>query len=140
MAESKQIAAYRAVVEEGFNKGNMRILDQYIAPNMIEHEGGVGPQGLDGLKGFIQMYRTAFPDLQMTIEDVWEVGDKVIARLTNRGTNRGSFGDMPATGKKVEITSIDIVRFSGDKCVEHWGVTDRMAMMEQLGAIQPMHA
>ena len=138
MAESKQITAYRAVIEEGFNRGNLRVLDQFIAANMIEHEPGATEPGLEGLKNFVQMFRTAFPDLRMTVEEIWEVGDKVIARLKNTGTNRGPFGDMPATGKKIEVTSIDIVRFSGEKCVEHWGVTDRMGMMEQLGVMQSM--
>ncbi|HEY3294942.1 MAG TPA: ester cyclase [bacterium] len=140
MAESKQIAMYRAVCEDGIGKGDLKVVDRFIAPNMKEHETGVEPPNSEGLKNLIRMMHTAFPDLRVTVEDVWEMGDTVIGRITWTGTHTGPLGDIPPTRKKVNVTGIDIVRFSGDKCVEHWGVTDRMSMMEQLGVVQPMQA
>jgi predicted ester cyclase len=139
MAESKQIANYRLVIDEAFSKGNLDVIDRVIAPNIIEHEKGVEPATRDGLKDAIRMLRTAFPDLRMTVDDVWEIGDKVIGRCHYTGTHRGPLGDIAPTGKQIDFEGIDIVRFVGDKCVEHWGINDRMTMMEQLGVVPEMH-
>ncbi|MGH7601513.1 MAG: ester cyclase, partial [bacterium] len=81
------------------------------------------------------MFRTAFPDLQVTVEDIIAKGDKVWVYTTMRGTNKGEFMGMPATGKKIEVKGIDIVRFVNGKAVEHWGVSDDLTMMQQLGMI-----
>ena len=62
-------------------------------------------------------------------------GDKVVSYITMSGTQKGPFMDMPASGKKFSVKGIDIVRFKDGKAVEHWGVTDSMAMMQQLGAV-----
>jgi len=139
MADSKQITAYRTVIEEGFNKGNLSVLDKYIASNVKEHELGIDPPTLEGLKQGVQSWRTAFPDLRFTVDDIWESGDKVIARFHYTGTHKGPMGDIPPTGKKINVEGFDVVRFSGDKCVEHWGMSDRMTMMEQLGLVPATH-
>ena len=76
-----------------------------------------------------------FPDLTFSAEDMIAEGDKVAVRFTMRGTHKGEFMGVPATGKQFEVSGIDIVRFAGGKAVEHWGVTDTMAMMQQLGAV-----
>ncbi len=62
-------------------------------------------------------------------------GDKVAARITMTGTHDGEFLGMPPTGKRIEVQAIDIVQFRGELAIAHWGVTDAMKMMEQLGAI-----
>ena len=81
------------------------------------------------------MYRTAFPDLQMEPRTSWSSGDKAVARVRAMGTNLGEFMGMPATGKRVEVQLIDIIRFGADGLArEHWGVFDALSMMQQLGA------
>jgi predicted ester cyclase len=82
----------------------------------------------------IQFLRTAFPDFNLTIEDMVEAGDKVWARMTARGTNRGGFMGPP-NGKSFEIVVFDVCRFEGGKLVEHWGSPDRFAMLAQLGLL-----
>jgi predicted ester cyclase len=82
------------------------------------------------------MYRAAFPDLQMDPQDVLGNGDKAVARVRAIGTNLGGLTGMPATGKRVEVQLIDIIRFGDDGLAgEHWGVFDALGMMQQLGAI-----
>jgi predicted ester cyclase len=72
----------------------------------------------------------------MVPEDVITQGDKAVARVRVTGTHRGPFMGMPATGRPVDMTLIDIIRFGDDgRAREHWGVIDRLAMMQQLGAI-----
>lgn len=129
--------AYRRLIEEGFGKGNLAAVDEIVSADLIEHEElppGF-PSGLPGLKALITSLRTAFPDEKSTIEDITADGDKVWARVRAQATNTGPFMGMPATGKRVNIEAIDICRFAGGKVVEHWGVTDNLAMMQQLGVV-----
>jgi steroid delta-isomerase-like uncharacterized protein len=107
-----------------------------LADDFVEHEELPGGEPTrDGVKDFFRMQIAAFPDLAMTVEDVVDGGDKVVARVRFTGTHTGDFMGMPATGRAVDVQLIDIMRFAGDGLVhEHWGVFDQMAMMQQLGA------
>jgi predicted ester cyclase len=66
---------------------------------------------------------------------MFAAGDKVVARITIKGTHQGEFMGMPPTGRSISFRGIDIIRFSNGKLVEHWGLTDTIAMMQQLGAM-----
>ena len=77
----------------------------------------------------------AFDGLRMDVEDLYADGDTAVARVTIRGTHNGEFMGVPASGKEIAVPAVDIVRYADGKGVEHWGVTDTMAMMEQIGAI-----
>jgi len=107
-----------------------------LADDFVEHEDlPAGEPNRDGVKDFFRMQIAAFPDLAMTVEDVVDGGDKVVARVRFTGTHRGDFMGMPATGRAVDVQLIDIMRFADDGLVhEHWGVFDQMTMMHQLGA------
>ncbi len=116
------------------NAGRLEIIDELVAEDLVEHEEFPGvASGREGVRQFMQMMRTAFPDFAMTIEDIVAEGDKVFIRATMRGRHRGEFMGIPATGKQIEVPFGDFVRFEGGKVVEHWGVTDTGKMMEQLG-------
>jgi steroid delta-isomerase-like uncharacterized protein len=121
---------------EVFNTGNMAVADEVIAADVVDHQAppGIAP-GRAGFKQLITVFRNAFPDIQMTIVDLIADGDKVVARSTMRGTHRGEFMGIPPTGKQFTATSIDIVRFAGGKGVEHWGNSDDLGMLQQLGVI-----
>ena len=137
MSAEQNKALIRQMVEEVFNKGNFDKVDEYLAPNFVEHEElppGI-PRGREGLKVLTAMMRSAFPDFKATFHDVITEGDKVVIRMTWSGTQKGEFMGIPPTGKSISIGVIDIIRVTGDKGVEHWGVMDSMLMMQQLGAI-----
>jgi steroid delta-isomerase-like uncharacterized protein len=123
--------------DEVMGKGNMKAIDELVADNFVEHyvPNPSVPANKTGLTQTMTMFRTAFPDLQITVEDIIAKGDKVWAYTTMRGTNKGEFMGMPATGKKIEVKGVDIVRFVDGKAVEHWGVSDDLAMQQQLGVI-----
>jgi steroid delta-isomerase-like uncharacterized protein len=126
--------AFTRFVTEVMNKGDMAVADELLAPDFVEHEEmppGM-PGGRDGCKQFFVMFRKAFPDLKVTIDDMIAEGDKVVLRATWHGTNTGEFMGMPATGKTVDYQAIDIVRMKDGKAVEHWGVDDRLGMMQQM--------
>lgn len=139
-AAERNAAIFRRIIEEGFNQGDLAVLDGLVAPDMKEHQSGLHA-GLEGLKATIAGLRRDLPDLTLTIEDFVANGDKVWARLRGRGSHRAGFFGLPCTGKPIAIDVIDICRFEGGKMVEHWGVPDRFSMLEQLGLLpQPPQA
>jgi len=126
----------RRFYDEVFNKKNWAAIDEFIDPNQVDHAAPPGtPGGLAGAKQTIGMYLTAFPDLHFTVEGMIVERDKLVARLTVRGTQQGAFMGIPPTGKHVTITAIDISRMAGGKSVEHWIEMDTLGMMQQLGVI-----
>lgn len=122
---------------ERVNAGDIDGFSALIADDMIEHEKIEGlPQTKEGVVQFFEMFRAAFSDLRMDAEDIIESGDKAWARIRITGTNDGEFMGMPATGKSVDLQAVDIVRFNEEGvAAEHWGVTDSMTMMQQLGVV-----
>ncbi len=134
VAENK--AMYRRYIEEVWNKGNLAVLDEIFAPNYVIHEPLPTelPQ-IEALKQRVTMIHTAFPDHQFTIEDIVAEGDKVVARLTIRGTHKGEFMGIAPTGKQLTVREIEFVRFEGGKLAELWPLVDNLGMMQQLGVI-----
>ncbi len=126
----------RRLVEELFNNKNYDVIDELFAPDFVEHEEipGVDP-GREGVRQASQMFHVAFPDLQVAIQDVLADGDKVVMREQWTATHQGEFMGMPATGNQVSFDVIDILRLAEGKLVEHWAVTDMLALLTQLGAI-----
>jgi steroid delta-isomerase-like uncharacterized protein len=115
------------------NKGNLGIIDELVADDFVEHETGPGfSPDKEGLKKWFAMMRTAFPDLMFNVDFYMADGDKVASYVSINGTQQGEFMGMPATGKKISVRTIDIVRIKNGKAVEHWGVTDAASMMAQL--------
>jgi predicted ester cyclase len=135
MKTNKEI--FKILIEEGFSKGDVSVFDTYSSPYFIEHQYGFVPPNVTGVKKAIQSLHQAFPDFSLTIEDLVVNYDKVWGRMTGRGTHKSQFGPLPPTGKKFEITVIDIGRFKDGKLIEHWGVPDKLALMEQLGMKPP---
>jgi predicted ester cyclase len=129
----------RRIPEEVFNQGNLDVADELFAPDYIEHaEFPPGlPSSLPGFKQFVTLVRTAFPDFRYTIEDEIAEGDKVVARLTASGTQKGEFLGIPATGKQATWTEIHICRMADGQLVEHWVEVDNLGMLQQLG-VAPM--
>jgi len=129
-------AAMRHFLEQ-INAGDVNAAAELLADNFVEHEvvPGLEPNK-EGTRQFFGMMITAFPDLRLDAQDILTSGDKVVARLRVTGTNKGEFMGTPATGKAINVQAVDIVRFGNDGlAVEHWGVWDMMAMMQQLGAV-----
>lgn len=127
-------ALFRRIIDEGFNQGNLAVADEVLSPQIAEHQAGMGA-GPEGLKGAITYLRSVFPDFTLTIEDTVTAGDTIWVRMRARGTQQGPHMGLPPTGKPIDIYVIDICRFEGGKMVEHWGVPDRFALLEQLGLL-----
>ncbi len=136
MSERENKALMRRFYTNVVNEGNLDLIDELIHENFVEHEAfpSLAPTR-DGVKQFFAMMMNAFEGFHMDVEDLIAEGDKVVARITVKGIHRGDFMNIPATGKAVEFAAIDILRYADGKAIEHWGVTDGMTMMEQLGVL-----
>jgi steroid delta-isomerase-like uncharacterized protein len=129
-------ALIRRMVEEIQNGGNLALLEELLAPNFVNRTPapGLSPDR-EGIKQLLSMFRAAFPDGYMTIEDMIAEGDKVVTRKTYRGTQQGEFMSIPPTGRHVSVGLIDIMRVVDGKVVEHWNVGDDLGMLQQLGVL-----
>ena len=137
MSTEQNKALVRQLVEEVINQGNISMIDELLIPDFVEHEElppGI-PSGREAPKVLFTMLRSAFPDLKATIEHLIAEGDEVVLHMTWTGTHEGEFMGIPPTGKRISINVIDILGLAEGKFVEHWGVMDSMAMMQQLGVI-----
>jgi steroid delta-isomerase-like uncharacterized protein len=133
--QNKEVA--RQLIETVINRKNVNLVEQFLAADFIEHEElppGL-PTGREGTKILFTMLHSAFPDLKATINDLIAEGDKVVANMTWTGTQEGEFMGMPPSGNRMSIGVIDIYRVVGGQIKEHGGLTDTMAMMQQLGAM-----
>jgi len=135
MSEEQNKKVFERVIEEAYNKGNVDVLNETFAPNFVEHQAGIVPPTIEGVKRSIAFLRGAFPDLKLTIEEIIASGDKTWARITGRGTHQGPFMGFAPTGKSFVITVMDLCRYENGQIVEHWGVADQLAVMAQIGAL-----
>ncbi len=81
------------------------------------------------------MYRKAFPDLRLTIDDQIAEGETVVTRWTATGTHEGELMGIPPTGKQATTTGININHVSGGKLVDGWGIFDQLGLLQQIGAV-----
>jgi steroid delta-isomerase-like uncharacterized protein len=135
----QNIAIARRGFEEVFNQGKLAVADEIVAEGAVSHdpadpEESVGPAGF---KRQVELYRTAFPDLKFTIEDVIADGDQVVIRWTSSGTHKGELMGLAPTGTRVTSSGIAIDKLSGGKIVEAWNHWDTLGLMRQLGAAPP---
>jgi predicted ester cyclase len=113
---------------------NPDIIDEVYAPDVVWHEPDQEIRGIQEAKQFVTTYKTAFPDMTVTVEDVIAEGDKVVTRVTLRGTHQGETEEFgPPTGRQFEGTGITISRIEGDKIVEDWDAYDNLTTLQQLG-------
>jgi predicted ester cyclase len=135
MSEEQNKQVFGKVVEEAYSKGNLELLNEAFAPNFVEHQAGILPPTVEGVRKSIAYLRRAFPDLKLTVEEITADGDKTWARITARGTHQGPFMGLAPTGKPYVITVFDECRFENGRIVEHWGVADQLALLTQLGGL-----
>jgi len=127
----------RRLFEDVWNKGSMPVADELFAPTYAHHDSStpdVG-RGPESEKKRATLYRTAFPDVRFTIEDLIAEGETVTARWSCRGTHKGDLNGIAATGKQFSITGVSNARFTNGKMVEGWVNWDALGLMQQLGVV-----
>jgi steroid delta-isomerase-like uncharacterized protein len=111
-------------------------IDEVYAADLVWHEPDRDIEGPEEAKQFISMYKTAFPDLNVTVEDAIAEGDKAVTLWTMRGTHQGEIEELgPPTGRQVEFQGLTLHRIEGGKIVEEWDRYDNLGLMQQLGLV-----
>lgn len=125
--------ALRRLYAEFVDRGNGQVLEEIVAPDFTS-DAVPAVKGVEAVKAIVLPVREAFPDLHHTIHDLLAEGDRVAVRWTMKGTHRGPFSGIPATGKPVAFNAISIYRFQDGKIAELWAQVDRLGLLQQLGA------
>jgi steroid delta-isomerase-like uncharacterized protein len=136
MSEANK-AVVRRVFEEVWNKGNLQVVEELYGPSYTHHDASTPDQGRgpEGEKKRATLYRNAFQDLRLTVEELFADGETVTARWSCRGTHKGELNGIAATGKQIAMTGISLFRFAGGKIVEGWVNWDALGLMQQLGVV-----
>jgi predicted ester cyclase len=134
--------ASRRLIEESFNQGNFALADELVAPEAVDHDPATPAQmralrGPELLKRTAGMYRAAFPDVRISVDDVIVSGDKVVLRWHSEGTHRGELAGLAPTGARGSVTGISIDQWKDGKIVETWTEWDNLGLARQLGAAPP---
>ncbi|MFM9428523.1 putative ester cyclase [Variovorax sp. GrIS 2.14] len=112
-------------------------MKQHIHVDFVRHDPGLpfevrGPEGVSKLHDALL---PAFPDMQLPLQDFVAEGEKVLVRLRVQGTHTGAFGDLAATGRKIDIGVLDLFQFRDGVLIEHWALLDNLGMLKQLGVM-----
>ena len=127
----------RRLVERGFNHGDLDVVDELVAPDVVTHNPLIldAPTGPESVRGGIAMLRRSFPDFHAEILDLMAEGDRVAVFLQLNGTNEGDYRRGGATEKAASFRAFFIWRVADGRLAENWGVADRFALLQQLGII-----
>ncbi|HWB70862.1 MAG TPA: ester cyclase [Egibacteraceae bacterium] len=141
MSPDELKARARRIPEQVLTQGDFAAAEELIAPNYVHHVPGWQPDaGLAGVKQWVTLMRRTFPDFHVIVEDEFAEGDRVVQRISMRGTQAGEFLGVPPTGKQVTFQVVDINRAGPDgRFVEHWSSVDLFGLLQQLGALPPTH-
>ena len=120
-------------------EGDLSVADQILTPDFVNHGAGIPPelaQGPEGANRFAQAIRTGFGnEVNISHDDVIVHGDRVVIRWSTWGTHKGDLLGVPATGKPIKITGIDVFRVQDGKLAELWQNWDQLQMLQQIGAV-----
>ena len=132
----ENMATSRRGLEEAFNQGNLDVIDEISSDDFVGHDPLMGDQDTEASKQQVATYREAFPDIEITIDEIFAAGDKVVLRWTGIGTFKNPLMGQNPTGEKGDpVHGITIDRFDDDgKIAESWTQWDTMTFMRNLGA------
>ncbi len=133
IAENK--AMVRRVFETAINSGDEAALDELLADDYVNHDMPAPAPGAEGFKQVVGLFRAAFPDMQVTIEDEFADGDLAGTRGRFTGTHKGDFMGVPASGQPINVKYIDLWRVRDGKLAENWVQMDMIGLMQQIGAM-----
>ena len=137
MSDDANCALVRRFIDEMFNTGNFDAADEILTSDYAHHDPTTQEfgSGIEGFKRLIGYYRDAFPDLQITFDEQFAAGDRVVDRWTGHGTHQGELMGVPATGRPVTASGISIHRIADGRIAETWNIYDAAGTLRQLGAI-----
>ena len=136
MSAHENKALYRRWFDDVVGRRDAELAEELLAPDYRLHFPGMtGPLDREGHLRLLQAFWAAFPDWQETVEDVVAEGDRVVIRVTGRGTHEGTFQGIPPTGRQVTATGVGVARIAGGRIAETWAAYDALGLLQQLGAV-----
>ena len=131
--DERNLVSLLHLIEHGFNGDRLDLLDEVLAEDLQVHGPVPVEPGREGLKSALRAIRAAFPDSHVTIDDLAFGGETIYRRWTIGGTHTGGFFGIEPTGRRIQISGVDVDRFDGGLVVEHWSFWDRAELLGQLG-------
>lgn len=131
MSEQNKTLA-RRWFEDLFSRGNLDAANEILSAEFVDHLPREQERGIEELKHYVTIYRTAFPDIQDTVEELVAEADKVVVRWRSRGTHQGEFMGVAPTGRHVTFTGMRLFRIAENKIAESWVNIDERGLQEQL--------
>jgi predicted ester cyclase len=135
MTQEENKITIRRFYNEAINQMNLAVIEELYSTSYVSHD---LPSDPEGIKHFISSLNAAFPDGQITIEEMIAEGDTIALRGTFHGTQTGQFQNIPPTGKAVTVPAQDMYHLREGKIVEHWGGPNLLRLLQQLGVIPQM--
>jgi steroid delta-isomerase-like uncharacterized protein len=129
------VRRYNEIIQQFFQGGDVNGFDEVCAPDLVHHGPAIMPRDLPGLKQMVPVFRATFPDIEIVTEDLVAEGDRVVDRVTVRGTHQGEFMGIPPSGQPIELHEIHIARIVDGKIVERWTQFDMFGLLQQIGGI-----
>jgi steroid delta-isomerase-like uncharacterized protein len=122
-------------IEKVWNRGDLVALKALTTPSFKYHFGGQTPRDHDGMGQFLAMTRSAFPDWRVEVLDVTGEGDRLAVRWGGTVTHDGAFHGINPTGRKIQVSGINMYRIQGGRISDEWEQTDSLGMLGQLGVL-----
>ncbi|MGE0057735.1 MAG: ester cyclase [Dehalococcoidia bacterium] len=136
MANEAGIELVRRLWDEGWNGGNVAVVDDVVAEDAVAH----GKTGRQAWKDAIAFYRGMFPDLHYAVDEIFGADSRVVVRWTATATDTVGLMGMPPTGKQASVTGINVYRVADGRLAEHWDEWDLAGLLQQLGVMPPLPA
>jgi len=122
--------------EVAFGANDVAVIDELCDPDLVDHNPVPDQKaGLAGFKDTIAMYKSIFPDSEITLQHVVGEADLVATHWTVTGTHQAEFFGVPATGRKVSVDGMNVYRLAGGRITDVWTQFDGLDLMGQLGAL-----
>ena len=134
MSTNANKALVRRFYAEVISAGDLSRVEAFIAPEYRDHNAEGAGRGPAVLRAHVEAIRRTFPDFELRIEDMVAEGNKVVTRVSGRGTHKGEWMGIQPTGSVVHLKGINIDRIAGGLIAEHWGEADTIGMLGQMGA------
>jgi steroid delta-isomerase-like uncharacterized protein len=142
MSTEQNKTIVRRYFEEVINEGRFEVADELFAPTFGGRGSMSGAHELHSLSGpenakrTARAFRSAFPDIHFTVDELIAEGDRVVVHVTFRGTHQGDYMGIPATGKAVQVTGVELARLANGQISEAgWHYMDELGLLKQLGVL-----
>jgi steroid delta-isomerase-like uncharacterized protein len=136
-SESQNKLLARRFLEEVVSTGAVDRLPDFLAPEYVAPD--VGITGIDQAREHILTFHHCYPDMVVSVEGQVAEGDIVATWSTMRATHLGSFGGVPATGKKITLRVVNVQRIRDGRILEHWGGSNSLEALMELGLVRWAH-